>query len=71
VMRRGSPLCIAQRDRLSQRDSDAPAKASTQSVRYVVVASYRGTTAPAGYRDVNEGEVVCIDRDLRVTQHGL
>jgi len=70
VMRRGSPLCIAQRDRLSQRDSDAP-KASAQSVRYVVVASYRGTTAPAGYRDVNEGEVVCIDRDLRVTQHGL
>lgn len=73
ALRRGSPLCMVRRDRLSLRESDTPSanKTSAQSVRYVVVASYRGEQAPPGYRALEEGEVVCVDRDLHVTQHAL
>jgi glutamine amidotransferase len=73
VLRRGSPLCLVQRDRLSHRGSDPldPKHAAQQAVRYVMVASYRGQNAPTGYRELAEGEVVCIDRDLRVTSQTL
>jgi predicted glutamine amidotransferase len=74
ALRRGSPLCMIQRDGLAQRESEhAPSAKPTapQSVRYVIVASHRGTRTPPGYREVAEGEVVCVDRDLRVSQHLL
>jgi predicted glutamine amidotransferase len=71
ALRRGSPLCLVQRDSLSRRGSDpADARAAQQQVRYVIVASYRDQVPP-GYREVAEGEVVCIDRDLGVTRQSL
>lgn len=71
ALRRGSPLCLVQRDSLARRGSDPDdPKAAQQSVRYVVMASYRGQLPP-GYREVAEGEVVCIDRDLNVTSQSL
>jgi hypothetical protein len=72
VLRRGSLLCVAQRDRLSPRGSDPDSRqAAERPVRYVVLASYRGERPPLGYRDVPEGAVIGVDRDLRVTQHPL
>jgi glutamine amidotransferase len=71
VLRRGSPLCLAQRDRLAHRgDAMEPKQDPRQAIRYVIVASHNGT-APTGYREVAEGEVVCIDRDLHVTLQTL
>jgi hypothetical protein len=49
---------------------DAKHSAQQQTVRYLMVASYRGEVPP-GYRDVAEGEVVCIDRDLCVNRQSL
>jgi hypothetical protein len=74
ALRRGSPLCMVQRDRLQQRESmHAPAAKPTapQAVRYVIVASHAGPSTPPSYSAVADGSVVCVDRDLRVTQHAL
>ncbi|MFI5306939.1 MAG: class II glutamine amidotransferase [Polyangiales bacterium] len=73
VMRRGSPLCMAQRDRLPANEGATPSDkhAPPQAVRYVIVASYQGKTVPTDFREVAEGEVVCIDRDLRVNRQSL
>jgi predicted glutamine amidotransferase len=72
VLRRGSPLCLVQRDRLASRGEEPNAKQATQqAVRYVIVASHLGTAPPTGYREVAEGEVICIDRDLRVSSQKL
>src|SRR5205823_1942478 len=69
MLRRGSPLCVVRRDRLSRgSEEQLGEKQAQQAVRYVVVASHRGPNAPTGYRDVPEGQVVYIDRDLRVTE---
>ncbi len=73
VLRRGSPLALAQRDRLVLRGSEGAGgtPASEQAVRYVIVASYGGAQVPTGYREVAEGEVVCVDRDLQVSSQSL
>ncbi len=74
ALRRGSPLCVVQRDSLAPRRSGSdPGDAkhtAQQTVRYVMIASYRDQV-PTGYRDVAEGEVVCIDRDLNVSRQSL
>lgn len=73
VLRRGSPLCLTQRDRLAGHEPPGPPGKSTPppAVRYVVIASHPGERVPTGYREVAEGEVVCVDRDLRVTSQKL
>jgi glutamine amidotransferase len=72
ALRRGSPLCIGERDRLARRGSEPERRAtSEQPTRYVIVASYRGGKVPMMYREVPEATVVCVDRDMRVTQHSL
>jgi predicted glutamine amidotransferase len=72
AMRRGSSLCLAQRDRLARRGDGMDSKqGQSQAVRYAMVASHRGTSAPTGYREIADGEVVCIDRDLHVTLQTL
>jgi predicted glutamine amidotransferase len=74
ALRRGSPLCLLQRDSLAPRRSGSdPAEVkqtSQQSVRYVIAASYRGPL-PAGAREIAEGELICVDRDLVVTSTTL
>ena len=74
AMRRGSPLCLVQRDRLSRRGS-SPEGAGGEaplSARYVIVASCHAERgAPSGYRALADGEVVSVDRDLRVSSHAL
>jgi predicted glutamine amidotransferase len=72
ALRRGSPLCLVQRDRLSRHgDAMDPKHDAQQGVRYVIVASHRGPNVPTSYREVAEGEVVCVDRDLHVTLQTL
>jgi predicted glutamine amidotransferase len=73
LMRRGSPLCIASRDRLPQRGNEMMgAKAGAhQAARYVMAVSYRGPTPPTGYTALVDSEVVSVDRDLQVVQHRL
>lgn len=74
TLRRGSPLCLVQRDSLSPRrggsDPGEVKLTAQQTVRYVIAASYRGTL-PAGAREVPEGELICVDRDLRVSHKPL
>lgn len=75
AMRRGRPLCITQRDRLSRRGSDPAATrdGAQMAVRFVVIATCAGEPGPAsaGYRVLNDGEVVSVDRDLNVSSHAL
>jgi hypothetical protein len=72
ALRRGSPLCLVQRDRLNRYGDGMDHKHDAQQgVRYVIVASHRGPSTPNGYREVAEGEVVCVDRDLHVTLQTL
>lgn len=73
ALRRGLPLAIAERDRLPRRDSGGVDGRSNASydVRYVVVASCLPNAAPVGYRELADGEVVCVDRDLNVTRNTL
>lgn len=72
ALRRGSPLCYAERDRLANRESNPELRSPTATekfTRYVVIASYRGDTPPATFKDVPEGSVLSVDRDLRVQLH--
>jgi predicted glutamine amidotransferase len=73
ALRRGSPLCIVQRDRLARRGSVPGATTSDAplSARYVIVATGPAHEPSMGYRALAEGEVVAIDRDLQVTSHRL
>jgi len=74
ALRRGSPLCLVQRDSLAPRRSGSDPvdvkQTTQQSVRYVLVASYRDQLPP-GYREVAEGEVISVDRDLCVSRQTL
>lgn len=69
---RGRPLMLVERDRLSLRRSDpvSPERA-VDPVRYVLLASRLDERVPPGYRDLRDGEIVAIDRDLTVTSHTL
>jgi hypothetical protein len=71
AMRRGSPLCLASRDRLAHYGNDLSGQkqGAHQAARYVVVSSYSGQSAPPGYRALVEGEVIGVDRDLQVSSH--
>jgi glutamine amidotransferase len=73
ALRRGRPLCIAQRDRLSRRSGDPVANrdGAQMSVRYAIVATCNGEPSPPGYRVIADGEVLAVDRELNVSTHAL
>ncbi|MDH5672787.1 MAG: class II glutamine amidotransferase [Myxococcales bacterium] len=70
ALRRGSALSLIERDRLPARGSESPG-GQAADVRYVLIASAaEGPPAP-GYRSIQEGEVLCVDRNLTVTSQHL
>lgn len=71
VLCKGSPLVMVERDRLVLRGSDAPAGRAQDPVRYVLVTSRVESTLPPGYRELHDGELVAVGRDLGVTTHAL
>lgn len=72
ALRRGPPLVYVARQGLSGPvDASLPDKPSAPSVlRYVLVVS-GGETTPSGYSVVEDGSVIVVDRDLRVTAHAV
>lgn len=71
VLCKGSPLVLVERDRLALRESDAPSARASDPVRYMLVTSRVEPTLPPGYRDLRDGEVVSVNRDLSVSTHSL
>lgn len=63
ALRRGAPLAYVERSRLPRRDSDGPSRAAAD-VRYVIVATPAEGGAPADYTELQEGQLLCVDRDL-------
>jgi glutamine amidotransferase len=72
ALRRGQALAVVKQERVPHRDSDAPGNGTpTGSMRYVIVASVPNDDTPPGYRALDDGEVVCVDRDLEVSTYRL
>jgi predicted glutamine amidotransferase len=71
ALRRGTPMVVVERDRLSmpEAERDKPAHPA-DPVRYVLIASASGDT-PAGYRTLDNGQFLAVDRDLHVATHAL
>jgi glutamine amidotransferase len=72
VMRHGAPLWIVERERLADRDRDAPRNGTPAgAMHYVLVTSGTDGEPPPDYRALDEGEVVCIDRQLHAHSETL
>jgi hypothetical protein len=69
ALQRGLPLAWAERDGLPRRDSDRPGEKRPEriDVHYVSVASCGRDAAPQGYTKLHDGDIACIDRDLKLT----
>jgi hypothetical protein len=72
ALRRGAPMVYVERDRLSLPGEFEQGKSSrpTDPVRYVLVANVPDK-APEGYREMEDGQLIAIDRDLRVTPYSV
>jgi glutamine amidotransferase len=78
ALRRGSPMIVVERDRLSTPDSTPPraprafeeATRASDPVRYVLIANTAREAAP-GQRAVADNRLIAVDRDLRVTEYSL
>ncbi|MFW5876605.1 MAG: class II glutamine amidotransferase [Myxococcota bacterium] len=67
ALRRGAPMMYVERQGLHEsRDEDGP----SDGLRYVLVVS-DGSVVPPDYRTLEDGHVAAIDRDLRVSSHGI
>ena len=63
---------LVERDRFSPRRSEpAPPERAADPVRYVLIASRSDERTPIGYRDLQDGEIVAVGRDLTVASHTL
>ncbi len=73
ALQRGLPLAWAERDGLPRRDSDRPGERRPEriEVRYTAVASCGRDAAPTGYQKLSDGDIVCIDRDLKLSLERL
>ena len=71
AMQRGWQLAYVERNGIPKRDSDRPGEKRPHmlDVRYVAIASCRPDSAPQGYTMLNEGDILCVDRELRVTRN--
>ena len=73
ALRRGKPLAYVDRhglhDSVGRADS-ARAEAEAAALHYVMVLSDGPTLAP-GWRAIEEGHVLVVDRDLRTSTHAL
>ncbi len=71
ALRRGSPMVLVERDRLSMPDGDSsPPPRASDPVRYVLIGN--SVIEPhAGYRAIADGRLIAVDRDVRITEHSL
>jgi predicted glutamine amidotransferase len=75
ALRRGTPMIYVERDRLSLPDAEEGTTRSTprpmESVRYVLVANVADAVAPPEFHSFDDGQLIAVDRDLRVTSYAL
>lgn len=73
LLRRGGPMYLTERDRLpvDPDDKDADAGADYADTRYVMALAQELPVVPVGYREVPNGTLVTINRNLQVSQHTL
>jgi predicted glutamine amidotransferase len=71
ALRRGTAMVYVERDHLSVPELVEQGKSSRppDPVRYVLVGSALQT--PSGYGDLADGDLLSVDRDLRVTKYSL
>jgi predicted glutamine amidotransferase len=71
AMQRGWQLAYVERENLPKRDSDRPGEKRPPllDVRYVAIASCRPDAAPHGFTALSDGDILCVDRELRVTRN--
>ena len=66
AFQRGAPLAFVERDRLPLSDSPPRDTKRRDQVRYVLVASHAPEALAPGYRPIGAGELLRIERDVRV-----
>lgn len=73
AMQRGWQLAYVERNGLPKRDSDRPGEKRPPmlDVRYVTIASCLPGACPTGYTALDDGDILCVDRELRVTRNVL
>lgn len=72
VLRRGGPVYLAERDRLSIESTDEPEGPSDATdTRYVMALAQELPKAPSGFEAVDEGTLICVNRNLDVERHAL
>jgi glutamine amidotransferase len=72
ALQRGVPLVWTAREGLPRRGSDRPGERRTDhEVRYALIATCASDSVPDGYQGLQDGEAICVDRDLRVTVTAL
>lgn len=71
ALRRGGPMVVVERDRLSLPErTAAEATHPSEPVRYVLIANSPREPEP-GYRAIADNRLLAVDRDLRVTEYTL
>jgi len=75
ALRRGLPLMYVERqgihDPLAETEPSSGRATAPADLRYVLAVSDAARGVPPEYREVEDGSVVVIDRDLRVSLHRL
>lgn len=71
AMQRGWQLAYVERSSLPKRDSDRPGEKRPPriDVRYVAIASCHPDVGPEGYTMLSDGDILCVDREMRVTRN--
>lgn len=70
ALRRGSPMVVVTRDRLSLPELETPQARTSDTVRYVLIAN-TASEPKAGYRRIEDERLLAVDRDVRVTEYAL
>jgi predicted glutamine amidotransferase len=71
ALRRGTPMVFVERDRLSLPEPEqGKSTRPSDPVRYVLIANVPDKT-PGGYRAMEDGQLIAVDRDLRVTPYSM
>lgn len=72
ALRRGSPMIFVERDRISVSEHEqGKTPRPMNPVRYVLVANVTEGVSPPDYHHMEDGQLISIDRDLKVTAYSL
>lgn len=74
AVRRGAPMWLIERDSKgfpSPEDVSGDAHANKSVTRYVLLVSSPSEARPTGYREMENGSVAAVDRDLHVSTYTL